>query len=178
MNPPRAGSWTAGIRTPGRNCGAGTPFRRPANLVPRHGLEQRRLEAWAAGRRGAPVPTIRNSTWSIGASATRSPTTPGRAKAWTVCTRRACSRSGRRRVRSPAHFQYTPNDVYDVDGTDEQVLADIQVGGQTAQGDDPGEQERLPVRARPHQLQADCGQRLRQSQLGDRVSTSPPVGRC
>jgi alcohol dehydrogenase (cytochrome c) len=29
------------------------------------------------------------------------------------------------------YFQYTPNDVYDVDGNDEQVLADIQVGGQT-----------------------------------------------
>jgi alcohol dehydrogenase (cytochrome c) len=28
------------------------------------------------------------------------------------------------------HFQYTPNDVYDVDGTDENVLADIQIGGQ------------------------------------------------
>jgi alcohol dehydrogenase (cytochrome c) len=28
------------------------------------------------------------------------------------------------------HFQYTPNDVYDVDATDEHVLADIQVGGQ------------------------------------------------
>ena len=28
------------------------------------------------------------------------------------------------------YYQYTPNDVYDVDGTDEQVLADIQVGGQ------------------------------------------------
>src|SRR5437867_559269 len=28
------------------------------------------------------------------------------------------------------HFQYTPNDVYDVDATDEQVLADIPVGGQ------------------------------------------------
>jgi len=27
------------------------------------------------------------------------------------------------------YFQYTPNDVYDVDGTDESVLADIQVGG-------------------------------------------------
>ena len=26
------------------------------------------------------------------------------------------------------YFQYTPNDVYDVDGTDESVLADIQVG--------------------------------------------------
>lgn len=28
------------------------------------------------------------------------------------------------------HYQYTPNDVYDVDGTDEHVLADIQVDGQ------------------------------------------------
>ena len=28
------------------------------------------------------------------------------------------------------YYQYTPNDVYDVDGTDENVLADIQVGGQ------------------------------------------------
>jgi alcohol dehydrogenase (cytochrome c) len=27
------------------------------------------------------------------------------------------------------HFQYTPNDVYDVDGTDENVLADLQIGG-------------------------------------------------
>jgi len=29
------------------------------------------------------------------------------------------------------YFQYTPNDVYDVDATDEQVLADIPVNGQT-----------------------------------------------
>src|SRR6185437_3335289 len=28
------------------------------------------------------------------------------------------------------YYQYTPNDVYDVDGTDENVLADIQIGGQ------------------------------------------------
>ncbi len=27
------------------------------------------------------------------------------------------------------HFQYTPNDVYDVDGNDEQVLADLTIGG-------------------------------------------------
>jgi alcohol dehydrogenase (cytochrome c) len=27
-------------------------------------------------------------------------------------------------------YQYTPNDVYDVDGTDESVLADLQIGGQ------------------------------------------------
>src|ERR1700741_2138076 len=30
----------------------------------------------------------------------------------------------------PCYFQYTPNDVYDVDATDENVLADIRVGGQ------------------------------------------------
>ena len=29
------------------------------------------------------------------------------------------------------HYQYTPNDVYDVDGTDENVLADIEVDGKT-----------------------------------------------
>jgi alcohol dehydrogenase (cytochrome c) len=28
------------------------------------------------------------------------------------------------------YFQYTPNDVYDVDGTDEHVLADVRVGGE------------------------------------------------
>ena len=28
------------------------------------------------------------------------------------------------------HFQYTPNDVYDVDGADEHVLADIEIDGQ------------------------------------------------
>jgi alcohol dehydrogenase (cytochrome c) len=28
------------------------------------------------------------------------------------------------------HYQYTPNDVYDVDGNDEQVLADVNVNGQ------------------------------------------------
>src|SRR6266852_8562 len=28
------------------------------------------------------------------------------------------------------YFQYTPNDVYDVDGTDENVLADLQIDGQ------------------------------------------------
>ena len=29
------------------------------------------------------------------------------------------------------HFQYTPNDVYDVDGADEHVLADLRIAGQT-----------------------------------------------
>ena len=79
------------------------------------------------------------------------------------------------------HYQYTPNDVYDVDGTDEQVLADIQVERPAAQGDDPGEQERLPVRARSHQLQADRRASLRQGELGlARRSRDGPAGadRC
>ena len=31
------------------------------------------------------------------------------------------------------YFQYTPNDVYDVDGVDEHVLADIEIDGQPRQ---------------------------------------------
>ena len=31
------------------------------------------------------------------------------------------------------HFQYTPNDVYDVDGTDEHVLADLEIDGRPRQ---------------------------------------------
>ncbi len=31
------------------------------------------------------------------------------------------------------HFQYTPNDVYDVDGADEHILADIEIGGRLRQ---------------------------------------------
>jgi alcohol dehydrogenase (cytochrome c) len=64
------------------------------------------------------------------------------------------------------YFQYTPNDVLDVDATDEQVLADIQVGGPASESDDPGEQERVLVCAGPDELQTDRCPPLRQSQLG------------
>ena len=64
--------------------------------------EQRRLEAGRRRRRGAPARTIRSSTSSIGAPATRSRTIRGRAARWTASTPRACSRSGRRPARSSA----------------------------------------------------------------------------
>ncbi len=58
------------------------------------------------------------------------------------------------------YFQYTPNDVYDVDGTDENVLADIQVGGQL---------RKVMIQTK----------RIRTSKsIGPRISTWPPVDRC
>ena len=140
--------------------------------------QQRRLDPRRRRRPGAPARTIRSSTWSIGAPAMPSPTTRGRARRWTASTPRACSRSGRRRARSSAIFQYTPNDVYDVDGADEHVLADLQVGGQTRkvmiQANKNGFMYVLdrtnckPIAAKPS----------REGELGDAISTSPPAGRC
>jgi alcohol dehydrogenase (cytochrome c) len=57
--------------------------------------------------------------WGVG-NASR--TIHGLAARSTACTRRASSPSGPRPARSVCHYQYTPNDVYDVDGNDEQVL--------------------------------------------------------
>ncbi len=60
----------------------------------------------------------------------RNLTIPDLARVWIVCSQTAYSLSYRKPVRSLVLlFQYTPNDVYDVDATDENVLADIQVEG-------------------------------------------------
>ena len=84
----------------------------------------------AARRRGAPVRTIRNSTWSIGERATRSRTIPGLAAGLDSLFTSSVLAIRPKTGEIVCHFQYTPNDVYDVDGTDEHVLADIQIGGQ------------------------------------------------
>ena len=85
----------------------------------------------AAGPRGAPVPTIPSSTSSIGAPAMRNPTIRRprgeRDSLYTSSVLAIRPKTGE----IACYFQYTPNDVYDVDGTDEHVLADIQIGGQT-----------------------------------------------
>jgi len=98
------GFLTAGIPTPGRNCGADTPFRRRANLVPRRGQRIATPGARAEVRHGAPVHTIPNSIWSIGGLAMPSHTIPDPARVWTACTRTACWQSGRRPVKLPAIF--------------------------------------------------------------------------
>ena len=75
------------------------------------------------------------------------------------------------------YFQYTPNDVYDVDGTDEHVLADIQVGGQP---------RKVMIQANKNGFlyvldRTNCkliaAQPLREGQLGDaRRSRHRPAG--
>ena len=126
----RAAFSTAGIRKPERNCGGATRFPRRASRARRPGRRTATPGRAAAARRGVRAPTIRNSISCTGGPAMRSPTIRGPAARWTASTHQACLRSGRRPARSSAIFQYTPNDVYDVDGTDEKVLADIQIGGQ------------------------------------------------
>ena len=64
------------------------------------------------------------------------------------------------------HYQYTPNDVYDVDGSRRERPGRHSGERPAAQGDDPAEQERLPVRGRSHQLQAHRGAPVRQGELG------------
>ena len=64
------------------------------------------------------------------------------------------------------HYQYTPNDVYDVDGTDEQVLADIQVNGQLRKVMIQANKNGFLYVARSHQLQADRRAPVRQGELG------------
>ena len=67
------------------------------------------------------------------------------------------------------HYQFSPGDPYDYDGTNELVLADLPIERPADQGADAGQPQRLLLRARPHQRQADLGQALRQEgQLGQR----------
>ena len=76
------------------------------------------------------------------------------------------------------YFQYTPNDVYDVDATDEQVLADIPGGRPASESDDSDQQERFPVCAGPHQLQTDRRAPLTSRSIGPRgidMATGRPV---
>ena len=80
-------------------------------------------------RRGAPVRTIHNSIWSIGGTGNAEPYDPrpreGLDSLYTSSVLAIRPKTGE----IACYYQYTPNDLYDVDGTDENVLADIQVGG-------------------------------------------------
>ena len=55
------------------------------------------------------------------------------------------------------HYQFSPGDPYDYDGTNELVLAEVAIGRQADQGADAGQPQRLLLRARPHQRQAAVG---------------------
>jgi len=75
------------------------------------------------------------------------------------------------------YYQYTPNDVYDTDGADENVLADMEIGGQTRKVMIQANKNGFHVCARSHQLQ-DRSLRTRSSRsTGPRTSTSPAADR-
>ena len=52
------------------------------------------------------------------------------------------------------HYQTTPGETWDFTATQHIILADLNIDGQVAQGADAGAEERLLLRARPHQRPA------------------------
>ena len=83
------GFLTDGTRTPGKSCGAGTPFPRPVNPAPRPGRATAKRGSTAEGPPGDPVPTTPSSISSTGAPATRSRTILIRVAGSTASIRRA-----------------------------------------------------------------------------------------
>ena len=140
--------------------------------------EQRRLEA----RRRADLALgfLRSAARSrlLGHRQRRAVRSRGRAGRWTACTPSSVLAIRPKTGEIVCYFQYTPNDVYDVDGTDEHVLADIQVDGQP---------RKVMIQANKNGFlyvldRTNCkliaAQPVRQGQLGDAASIWPPAGRC
>jgi len=59
------------------------------------------------------------------------------------------------------HYQATPGEEWDFDAVQQLTLADLKIDGQAAQGHHAGEQERILLRPRPQDRQADLGHGLR-----------------
>jgi glucose dehydrogenase len=74
------------------------------------------------------------------------------------------------------HYQTTPGEMWDYTATQHMILADIAIDGAAAQGAHAGAEERLLLRARPHQRPAAVGGELRAHQLGQphRPQDRPP----
>ncbi len=77
------------------------------------------------------------------------------------------------------HYQTTPGEHWDYTATQHMILADLEFGGEDAQGDDAGAEERLLLRARSRDRGAAVGREIRARELGDAVdlATGRPVER-
>ena len=69
------------------------------------------------------------------------------------------------------HYQTTPGESWDYTATQPIMLADLTIDGAAAQGADAGAEERLLLRARPRDRQADLGQELSCRSTGRPAST-------
>jgi alcohol dehydrogenase (cytochrome c) len=154
----------------GRNCGAHT-IPRPASRVRRG-----RKTATPGRRRRSDVALrfIRSQLDLVYWGRAMPAVPPNLARRWIACSRTACSRSMKTGERV-CYFQYAKRRG-DVDATDENVLADIRVGGQL-EGDDSDQQERLPVCPGPHNCKLIAAQPYVRS-IGRRMSTRRSPGRC
>jgi hypothetical protein len=127
---PRADSSMAGIPRPVGSCGADTPSRRRVSLGPRPGRRTVMPGREGVGQPGARVPMTPSSTSSTGEPGNAEPYDPrpreGMDSLFTSSVLAIRPKTGE----IVCYYQYTPNDVYDVDGAEEHVLADMQVGGQ------------------------------------------------
>jgi alcohol dehydrogenase (cytochrome c) len=92
----------------GKNSGGDTPFPPQASLARKPGRKTATHGRRAGAPRGAPVPTIRSSIWSIGAQAMPSRTIRGLARIWIASSPIASLPFGRRPVKSSAIFNTRP----------------------------------------------------------------------
>ena len=130
----------------------------------------------AAARPGSPARTIRSSTSSIGAPATRGRGIrrgrPGD-NLYTASVLAIRPKTGE----IVWHYQLVPNEMFDLDANWEWILADIDVERHEAQGHDAFVARRLSLRARPHQRQAARRPSRSRKSTGPRTSTWRPAGR-
>jgi alcohol dehydrogenase (cytochrome c) len=105
----------------------------PAPGEPGHESWPADSDAWTRGggatwRSGSYDPELDLVYWGVGNAEPYNPTPRGATDAlFTSSVLAIRPKTGE----IACYFQYTPNDVYDVDGADEHVLADLQVDGQT-----------------------------------------------
>ena len=77
----------------------------------------------------------------------------------TTSGRPASSRATPTPARRVWFYQWSPHDLYDYDGVNENVLLDLPIGGADAQGAAAPRAQRLPLRARPRDRRGALGRR-------------------
>ena len=119
-----------GSRDRARSCGGVTRFRRQASLDRRPGRRTATRGSTAAAptwRSGSYDPELDLVYWGTGNAEPYDPRPRGALDSlYTSSVLAIRPKTGE----IACYFQYTPNDVYDVDGIDEHVLADIRIDGQ------------------------------------------------
>src|SRR5262245_20820704 len=116
----------AGILIPANISGAATPYRRPASQAPRPGPRTfQTLGNMAAERHGRTARMTRSLTSSTGGTGNAEPYNPayrgGLDSLYTASVLAIRPKTGE----LVWHYQYMPNESFDLDGSAEPVIADL-----------------------------------------------------